>query len=320
MMRLDHHWIWLGIAMLLGSGGCGEQRSAKAPEAAPAAPATQPTIVEMVARGLTFEAPDQVESGWVTFRLRNESGMAHFAIVERLPEGRTLEDQQRDIAPVFQAGMDHLNEGDGEAASAAFADLPAWFGDIVFLGGPGLVSPGVTSDATVFLEPGTYLLECYVKTDGVFHSFNPAPDAYGMVHQLTVVGGDNGAPEPAASVQLAISSEGGIAVQGTPVAGRNTVRVEFLDQTVHENFVGHDVHVAAVPEHVTTTELAAWMDWRGPEGLNTPAPVRFLGGSNEMPAGAVGYFTVDLTPGRYAWVAEVPEPNRKGMLRYFTVD
>lgn len=320
MSRLHHRSICLPLVLLLGSSGCGEQPAATRPESSPAAPAARPTVVEVVARGLTFDAPDEVEAGWVTFRLRNESGMAHFAIVERLPAGKTLEDQQRDIAPVFQAGMDHLDDGDADLAGDAFAELPAWFGDIVFMGGPGLVSPGVTSDATVFLQPGTYLLECYVKTDGVFHSFNPAPDAYGMVHQLTVVDGDNGAPEPTASVQVAISSEGGIAVRGTPAAGRNTVRVEFPDQTVHENFVGHDVHVAAVPQNVATAELAAWMDWRAPGGLNTPAPVRFVGGSNEMPAGTVGYFTVDLAPGRYAWVAEVPAPDDKGMLQYFTVD
>jgi hypothetical protein len=29
---------------------------------------------------------------------------------------------------------------------------------------------------------------------------------------------------------------------------------------------------------------------------------------------------VELTPGRYAWIAEVPDPAAKGMLRTFTVE
>jgi hypothetical protein len=38
-----------------------------------------------------------------------------------------------------------------------------------------------------------------------------------------------------------------------------------------------------------------------------------------MPAGETGYFTAALEPGRYAWIAEVPNPAEKGMLQPFTV-
>ena len=38
-----------------------------------------------------------------------------------------------------------------------------------------------------------------------------------------------------------------------------------------------------------------------------------------MPAGATGYMIVTLEPGRYAWLAEVPGPDRKGMLHTFVV-
>ena len=38
-----------------------------------------------------------------------------------------------------------------------------------------------------------------------------------------------------------------------------------------------------------------------------------------MPAGATGYLTVTLEPGRYVWLAEVPGPDRKGMHRTFVV-
>lgn len=56
-----------------------------------------------------------------------------------------------------------------------------------------------------------------------------------------------------------------------------------------------------------------------PTGLEVPAPATFLGGVNEMPVGSTGYLTVDLEPGQYAWIAEVPKPMEKGMLKSFTV-
>lgn len=278
-----------------------------------------PGVVNVTARGLTFEMPDTIPAGWTTFRFANESGYVHFAAVERMPEGHGVADQQDEVAPIFQAGMDLLADGQVDSALAAFGDIPEWFGAIEFVGGPGLTAPGHAGTATVRLEPGTYLLECYVKTDGVFHSFNPEPSVYGMVHEFTVTDEDSGAAEPSGTVHIELSSEAGMEVTGDLTAGEHTVAVHFVDQMAHENFAGHDVHLARLDDADIDT-LAAWMDWTQPHGLETPAPVTFLGGVNEMPAGSTGYFTATLEPGRYAFVAEVPGSQEKGMLRTFTVE
>jgi hypothetical protein len=50
-------------------------------------PAADQAVVEIVARGMTFDAPATIPSGWNTIRLRNESDMVHFALLERMPEG-----------------------------------------------------------------------------------------------------------------------------------------------------------------------------------------------------------------------------------------
>lgn len=276
-------------------------------------------VVEVVARGLTLEAPEEIPSGWTTFRFRNESPMIHFALIERVPEGQGIESQQAEIAPVFQEGMDLLGTGDVDAALEKFGELPGWFGEIVFLGGPGLTSANQTSQATVYLEPGTYLLECYVKTNGVFHSYNPDPSVYGMVHEFQVTAQTVETAEPTATLWIAVSSSGGIEMTGTPTPGEHTVAVYFADQTVHENFVGHDVHLVRVTDDLDLVELEQWMDWRQPKGLQTPAPAVFLGGLNEMPAGTTGYFTVTLDEGNYAWVSEVAGSKGKGMLVQFYV-
>ena len=306
---MNRFWLSVLLVVLLPACGGGETE-----RAAPA-----PPVFDILVRGMAFEAPAEVPAGWVTFRLRNESAMTHFAVVERMPEGKGAAEQQAEVAPVFQEGMNLLNAGDGAGAMEAFGALPAWFGEIRFLGGPGFTSQGRTCDATVELEPGTYLLECYVKTDGVFHSYNPSPEVYGMVHEFTVTADTSGAVPPTADLAVAISAVGGITAPTTVPAGDHVVEVTFTDQKVHENFVGHDVHVARIEDEAVLETLEAWMDWSGPTGLETPSPVVFLGGLNEMPAGSVGYFTLSLEPGTYVWISEVPGTSAKGMLRLFTV-
>jgi len=300
-------------AIALGVSGCSgpDTRGSSAPD--------EPGLFTITARGLKLEGADTIPSGWTTVRFDNQSGMVHFVLIERMPEGYGIKDQQKDVAPIFQQGMDLLNAGKPEEAGKKFAELPKWFGEIVFMGGPGLTAPGRTSQATVFLEPGNYLAECYVKTNGVFHSYNPDPAQYGMVHAFTVSPQASGAPEPNATVRITISSSKGMEVQGTPAAGKNTVAVYFADQTIYKNFLGHDVHVARLTESTDMQALATWMDWRQPTGLETPAPAKFFGGTHDMPAGSTAYFTVQLDPGSYAWIAEVDDPAGKGMLKTFSV-
>ena len=276
-------------------------------------------VVDVTIRGMDFVAPNEIASGWTTFRLDNTSGMIHFAAIERLPEGVTEERQQAEVAPVFQEGMDLLNAGDFDAAMAAFGKLPAWFGEVVFVGGPGLISAGLTAETTVHLEPGRYLLECYIKTNGTFHSYNPDPNQAAMVHEFVVTGESSGAPEPKSTLDLTISSERGIKVSGDIRPGRHTVAVHFEDQIIHEHFLGHDVHLVRLEDDAQLDGLATWVNWTLPEGLETPAPATFLGGIQEMPAGSTGYFNVLLKPGSYAWIAEVPNPQEKQMLKTFTI-
>ncbi len=315
----------LTFALLLAapSIGCAPEPDARSSaggdtEVEHVSPAT--TVVEIVARGLTFEAPDSIPSGWTTFRFRNESGMTHFALFDLMPAGYGVAAHQTELAPVFQKGMDLLNAGKPDEAMAAFGELPAWFGEVRFVGGPGLLGPGETGETTLYVEPGTYVIECYVKTNGIFHSYSPDPSkGYAMVHELTVTTDNSDAEPPEADIQITISGERGIEVEGDPTPGDHVVEVHFADQIVHENFVGHDVHLARLSPDTDLSTLDTWMNSMDPTGLETPAPVVFLGGTNEMPAGSTAYFTVRLEPGRYAWVAEVPQPDEKGMLKLFEV-
>ncbi|MDZ7801839.1 MAG: hypothetical protein U5K81_13760 [Trueperaceae bacterium] len=264
-------------------------------------------VLEIVTRGHTFDlSADEIASGWTTIRLRNESDEPHFALFGLMPEGRGMEDSVREVVPVFQDAMDLIMAGDVEEGFAALGGLPEWYGNVVYSGGPGMVSPGGTTEVVAFLEPGTYVIECYVKTeDGVFHSVR------GMIDEITVADVPHAGEPPAADLVVSLSNpqpddgsapESGIEVEGTPAPGPQVVEVRFTSED--PPLLANDLHLVRLAGGEDVADVAAWMDWSNPGGLKTPAPATFLGGTHEMPQGQSAYLSVDLQPGRYAWVSE----------------
>lgn len=273
-------------------------------------------IVEVVSTGMNFNLPKQIPSGWTTFRYKNESPDVHFFVLEKMPDGKNIEDTRKEVVPVFQSAMDLITAGNSEQGFAEFSNLPAWFFDVQFTGGPGLISPAHMAQTTVHLEPGTYLLECYVKMpNGQFHS------ALGMLEEIEVVPEQNSRAEPNPDCSIKISSTEGIEYKDIVLPGKYTFAVEFMDQMAHENFVGQDVHLVRLTDEANLKELNTWMNWAAPASFTTPAPkgVQFLGGTQEMPAGETSYFTATLRPGNYALIAEIPDPLGKNMLKTFRV-
>ncbi len=279
-----------------------------------------PNVVTIRAVGLTFQGPSEIPSGWTTLRLENASGMIHFAIVDVPPEGITAQIFNDTVAGYFQDAMNAMNAGDDEGVAAAYAKFPDWIGDLGRNGGPGLLSPGLTGQSTVYLEPGLYILECYVKSGGIFHTTSPGDGQLGMMLELTVTDEKTGASEPVANATIALRNNGMEIVDGELKRGRNTIRVEFTEQQALPSFVGNDIHLFRVEGEESIARADAWMDWRTKEGLEDPSPVIFLGGLNDMPQGTHGYFTVDLEAGDYAFISEVPAPRELGLFLPFTID
>jgi hypothetical protein len=304
--------------------GCGQGRqpaeqAASQPEPAAAMATPEANVVELRAVGMTFEGPSQIPSGWTTFEFVNASSMIHFAMIDVPPAGITAEIFTNTVGQYFQDAMDGMNAGDQAAVEAAFGKFPDWIGDLGRHGGPGFLSPGRTGRTTVYLEPGRYILECYVKSDGVFHTTSPGEGRLGMSMDLTVTDAKSTAPEPKANVTLTVSNAGIEIADGALEPGSNTIRVDFVEQQQFPSFVGNDVHLMRVDGEDSIRLADAWLDWRTKDGLEDPSPVTFLGGINDMPAGSHGYFTVDLPPGDYAFIAEIPGPLASGFVLPFTV-
>lgn len=304
--RSVHGW----LAVVLVATACGPAGDASSTDDAAAA-GGDAGVVDVVARDYAFIGPAEIPSGWITFRFTNEGAEPHFMLLARMPAGKTQADYAVDVPPAFDAAWQVVREGGtvGDALQILVQGLPAWSADIVWSGGPGFVSPGEFVETTVYLEPGDYAVECYVKTpDGVFHNM------IGMSSPLKVTGDDSGHSPPAADIDIRVDNSG-MRVEGTPVAGGQTVAVHFDEHPA--GGLGNDVHVARLDEDADLEAVFAWMSWLAPEGLVPPGPATWVGGAHEAPVGQTAYFTLDLEPGRYAWVGESVAP---GMVHEFRVE
>lgn len=279
-----------------------------------AKPAGTGFAVEVIGREYSFEGPDTIPRGWTTFNFRNEGQQHHFLWVYRLPDGKTQEDVMNDLVPIYDRVMEALQEGEmnqEEALEELGESVPSWFFDSEFLGGPGLTAPGAVSRTTVNLDqPGLYIMECYVKgPNGMFHS------SMGMQKQFSVGEGASGGSPPEADIEMKLTNDG-IQTQGDLTSGMHTVRVEFVDDP--PGGFPYDVHLARLEPDTDVEALKQWMNWMNVGGLRAPSPVTFLGGAENMSAGNTAYFTIDLAPGRYAWLSEVGAT--ENMYSEFTVE
>lgn len=279
----------------------------------------------------------ETKSGWVTFNFNNVSPSDHFFMLYKVPEAGIqaaeeagepiLQHWYSAITAPFQEQFNPYINGDveyGEFVDSLVAEISrkgSWFFDpgALPMGGPGFTAAGSSSATTVYLEPGEYIVECYVKDeDQVFHSY------IGMLEHLTVTEERSETEEPEANKMVAISSETGIEFSEPFESGEQIVEVHYVDQTTYSHLLGHNVQLVKLKDAEDDSllqSLGEWMNWTTPFGLtkNAPTGAKFVGGVMAMTEGQSGYMHLNLDPGDYAWIAEVPDPAGKGMLKTFTI-
>lgn len=279
---------------------------------------------------------DKISSGWKTFEFNNASSYDHFFLIWQIPEqgikaakaaGDPLLDHfYQNITEPFQLTFNPYIEGDMEFGAftdslvATISETAPWFFDpgAKTMGGPGFTAAGTTSKTTVRLEPGEYIVECYVKNeDEVFHSY------IGMLEHISVTDEATEEQEPEPTSTVTISSTDGIQVDQPLTEGSHTIEIVFKDQKSYAHLQGHNVQLVKLSgqDEELISNLATWMDWRQPGSLVNRAPdgAEFMGGTMEMTEGERAFFHVDLEPGDYAWIAEIPDPAEHNMLQTFTI-
>lgn len=312
-MSIRRTLVACGVALAAGAlAACQPGEGDQAAETS--ASAEEAGVVEVTAEDFEFDAPRRIPSGWTTFRFTNSGEEEHFFILWGLPEGKTLADYKAEVVDAFGRVWDRYASGTidrGEAEAALGEELPEWFfAEAQPSGGAALTEPGETSRVTLELQPGTYAMECYVKTpQGTWHTER------GMLRGLTVTTESNGASPPEADVEVRLSNYE-IAVSGELAQGTRTVAVHVEENP--EGFMAHDLNLVRLDGDTDVQEVVAWMDWMDLDRFRAPAPGHSLGGVEHMAAGMTGYFTVDLEPGRYAWVSE--GYGARGMTKEFTVE
>lgn len=279
---------------------------------------------------------NEIPSGWTTFEFNNASPYDHFFLIWKVPEAgleavgdneSILDHWHQNITEPFQTAFNPYIDGEIEFGEftenliGTISETAPWFLDpgAQTMGGPGFTAASTTSETTVHLEPGQYIVECYVKNEEeVFHS------SIGMLEHISVTEEASGIEEPEPTTQLTISSTEGIQFDNDLSEGSHIVKIFFEDQTTYANLQGHNVQLVKLSDkddENLLNNLSIWMDWRQPGSLVNRAPegAEFMGGGMEMAGGETEYYHVDLEPGDYAWISEVPNAVDHNMLKTFTI-
>jgi hypothetical protein len=277
---------------------------------------SEKNYVEVITNVMDFEMVDEVKSGWTTFKYINKSLEPHFFILEKMPDTLGLETYKKDLFPPFISAFEHFEKGEMEAGMKEFEKIPKWFYNVELAGGVGLTSKKTTSKSTIFLEPGTYIMECYVRMpNGLGHVF------MGMIKELKVVNESNGYKPPKADFNIGISSEKGITFVDSIKTGNYILSAKFEDQKQYEHLMGHDVNLVKIENDSLISDLNNWLNIVDFKAFRTPEPegLLFLGGVEDLPAGKTGYFEVTLEKGSYVLISEIPNSVERKMIKPFTV-
>ncbi len=290
---------WLSLVCLLAPGLAGCQ-SDDGPAGSETANDDAP-VIEVDAVEYAFVAPDSVPSGWLSVRLDNtDAKEAHQITLTRLPAGRTMEDVGRDVLPYYDSIFTLVERGEigsvNELGKRSSEMSPEWWGEEnKVITDQGVLSAGRSARKTVYLEPGTYMLACYVRAP------NGKPHlVQGMIRELVVTNDSTGASPPEADVEIAVAGDS-VRSPDTIRAGDITVRAR-LGETEERN----TVHLVRADSGVDPDEVKQWRRVWTPDGRQSPEPTEFLGGHalfGNTPAEWTATFTAeDVEPGRYAWL------------------
>lgn len=301
------------ILVALAVVGCAPDGGDEASRAGAGSP-SGPGTVHITATDFEFDAPEAIPSGWTTIRFENAGEQEHFVYLYRLPDDVTYTEFRTEAMGPFARVWNRYASGElsrSEAGEALGSEMPGWFfTGVTAAGGAALTEPGETSRTTVRLEPGTYVMECYVKTPkGTWHTER------GMQTELTVTAESNGAAPPEADVEVTLSNYA-VAAPDSVEAGERTFAVRVEESP--EGFNAHDLNLFRLEGATSVDSVVAWMDWMDLDQFRAPAPGYSLGGVDQLAAGRTGYATVELTPGRYAWVSE--GYGARGVVHEFTVE
>jgi hypothetical protein len=276
------------VPLVLGAGTLHAQQ-ASASRAAPDSAALPGRIVEVEAGEFFFKAPDSISAGLTTFRMR-QIGLVHHRVLaggaarDSLASDRG--DQTRGFHMLWLVRLDSGKTATDFYRAVQAREPTPWARS---MGGPAFAMPPRTSNATLVLEPGSYVLTCFVgsaREDRTRHHL-----LNGMFRALTVLPTrEPVANAPVADVVVRISESGSVDYSTPILAGRRVLRVENARARPYEFTIRR-----VLPGRSTEEALA----WRQQDAPTTSFPFVQWGGLSDVPAGGSMITTIDFEPGVY---------------------
>jgi hypothetical protein len=305
MMRKTLVFIVLLMAMVLsacnGQATPAASSGSTAPQPVPAslpvkAEATQmaqqsPDLpeIEIDAKDYSYAAPETLTAGWVRVILTNSGKEPHHVQFLRLNDGVTA-----------QQFEDALKQAEGPALAMTKQ-----------VGGVGAVHPGGTASAVLNLPAGDYVILCLIPSA----SDHVAHHAKGMIMSLTVKpGNEAAAAEPRAGMTIHMK-DFSYDLPSTLPAGKYMIKV------VNDGPEPHELNILQLAEGKTLDDVTNFLG-----GAGGPPPFTPVGGMNGLDVGVTGYAELDLQPGNYVAICNIPSPKAEGhphftlgMIKAFTV-
>ncbi len=229
-------------------------------------------IVDVTAVDYAFGMPTEIPSGWITFRMQNMGKEVHHGVIAKFVDSLSYKALSQMISTAVEKST-------LEAYDPIYAVMEKDYG------GPAMLSPGLTGETTVYLEPGLYTLSCHLRTaEGIYHMDK------GMNRPFVVTKNKSGTNKPATTVDLTLSN---FAIEVGPItAGDQVFNINY------EDYDYHNVHLAKLKKNQEIEDLKIWMT-----SAQAPSPFLFLGGAEQVPQGETSTFKAAMEPGRYALVA-----------------
>lgn len=239
-----------------------------------AARSAKPNVVSVVATDFAFDMPLSIPAGLTTFELKNRGNFQHHLAIVRLDSGKTAADG---FAALIKAGR---------------GVRPTWMHSI---GGPNASMPGENTNATLVLEPGSYLAYCEM----------PAPDparhyAKGMVKGFVVTPKSHTGALPAADLAIDL-------VDYDFVLSREITRGHHVISVSNSSAQPHMLALRRFPIDYpagrAATDLVAWAG--DPKGSIGPGET--VGGVTEIAPGSHVLFDRDFREGKYLLMCFSPD-------------
>jgi hypothetical protein len=269
MLKVVPAVLFVGAAAFLSSSNVRDAR---------ASAAFKVPVVTIHAKEFSFTAPSTIPAGQVTLRLVNDGQQLHHVQVLQLTQGKTMADL--------------------EAAMKSKGPPPAW---LVSVGGPNAAVPGATIEATLTLDPGNYVIACFIPSPGA----DATPHAMkGMIKPLTV-SAEKGVTQAGAEVEATPTpdihlelKDYGFVFSKPVTAGKHTIHVMNDGPQEHEAVLFR----LAPGKHIS--DVDAYVEG----GMQGPPPGKPIAGMAALGKGRTGIFTDDFTPGNYGLTCFVPAP------------